>query len=74
MMQVCPIRNIISLQPVLGISEILDPDPRIHTSDKRIRIRIREVQKHTVPTDPDADAEPNHQHCLQSFVIPVHVQ
>jgi hypothetical protein len=43
---------------VLGIRDIVvspksDLDPRICTSDLRIRMRIREAQKHTDTTDPD---------------------
>ncbi len=30
-----------------------DADPRIRTSDLRIRLRIREAQKHTGSTDPE---------------------
>ncbi len=34
-----------------------DPDPRIFTSVSRIQMRIREIQKHTDPKDPDPDQE-----------------
>ncbi len=37
------------LQPVLGIRDILE----------RIRMWIRNAQKHADPTDPDPDADPD---------------
>ncbi len=43
---------------------VTDPDsdqsPRIRTSNYRIRMQIREAQKHTDPTDSDQDAVSEH--------------
>jgi hypothetical protein len=41
-----------------GTDPDTDLDPRISTSD--YRIRIREAQKHTYPTDPGPVADPEH--------------
>jgi hypothetical protein len=42
-----------------------DLDPRIHASDKWIR--IQEAQKHVDPVDPDPDSDP--QHCLKLTLL-----
>jgi len=46
---------------VLGIRDFgADPDPRIHTSDLWIRIRIQEAQKQSDPMDPDSNPDSQH--------------
>ncbi len=51
----------VSFKPVWAVGDPrhfgTGPDPRIHTSDYRIQLRIREAQKHIYILDPDADSE-----------------
>ncbi len=47
----------LTIRDILGTDPDADPDPLIPISDKQIRMRIREAQKHTDPTGLDPDSE-----------------
>jgi hypothetical protein len=47
--------GIVADQGHFGTDPDADPNNRIRTSTKRIRMRIQEAQKHTDPTDPDLE-------------------